>query len=158
MPCRAYVAPCRRPCRATAEKTTTMHGSHNKVQDTRPGSKPTTLNSKLNVCSTRTRACLQPRQRSSTLARRTSSCSKSGAVSTQRQVCNSQRGCPHLQTHCRTYARQRSTPSSTSAALPSKLDFNQANEAPRLQHASQPNSKSATGTLDVHICKLTAEG
>ena len=37
MPCRAYVAPCRRPCRATAEKTTTMHGSHNKVQDTRPG-------------------------------------------------------------------------------------------------------------------------
>ena len=39
MPCRAYVAPCRRPCRATAEKTTTMHGSHNKIQDTRPGSK-----------------------------------------------------------------------------------------------------------------------
>ena len=49
MPCRAYVAPCRRPCRATAEKTTTMHGSYNKVQDTRPGSKPTTLNSKLRL-------------------------------------------------------------------------------------------------------------
>ena len=45
MLCRAYIAPCRRPCRSTAHKTTTLHDSLNKVVGS-----PHSTNSLPNAC------------------------------------------------------------------------------------------------------------